>query len=108
MNEESVKIGLKIHKGKNNFMTNTDTTDIIQIDRTEVEKVTNYKYLRQKIAVENRTRQEVLIRMKAGRSVLGQCKEIFLDLHLPVSLKRKVFNQCVLPAVTYGMPNMVS
>ena len=28
--------------------------------------------------------------------------EIFLDRHLPMSLKRKIFNQCVLPAMTYG------
>ena len=45
VNEESLKIGLKIHKGKTKFMTNIDTTDNIQINGTEIEKVTNYKYL---------------------------------------------------------------
>ena len=35
MNEESLKIGLKIQKGKNKFVTNSDTTDNIQIDGTE-------------------------------------------------------------------------
>ena len=44
VNEESLKIGLKMHKGKTRFMTNTDTTDNIQINGTEIE-VTNYKYL---------------------------------------------------------------
>ena len=34
--------------------------------------------------------------------VFGNYREIFLDRHLPISLKRKVFNQCVLPAITYG------
>ena len=29
-------------------------------------------------------------------------REFFLDRHLPMSLKIKVFNQCVLPAMTYG------
>ena len=52
VNEESVKIGLKIHKGKNKFMTNIDTTDNIQITGTEIEKVTNYKYLGETIAME--------------------------------------------------------
>ena len=47
-------------------MTNLYTTDNIQIDGTEIEKVTNYKYLGQTIAMENRTRQEVSKRMKAG------------------------------------------
>ena len=107
VNEESLKIGLKIHKGKTKFMTNIDTTDNIQINGTEIEKVTNYKYLGQTIAMENRTKQEVSIRIKAGWSVFGKYREIFLDRHLPISLKRKVFNQCVLPAITW-MPNMVS
>ena len=71
------------------------------ISRT-YEKVTNYKYLGQTIAVENSTKQEVSIRIKAGWSVFGKYREIFLDRHIPMSLERKVFNQCVLPAMTYG------
>ena len=86
-------------------MTNIDTTDNIQINGTEIEKVTiniNYKHLGQIIAMENRTQQEVLIRIKAGWGVFGKYREIFLDRHLPTSLKRKVVNQCILPAMTYG------
>ena len=29
-------------------------------------------------------------------------REIFQDRHLPIDRKRKVFNQCILPATTYG------
>ena len=65
VNEESLKIGLKIHEGKTKFMTSIDTTDNIQINGTEIEKVTNYKYLGQTIAMENSMKQEVLIRIKA-------------------------------------------
>ena len=79
-----------------------DTTENIQINETEIEKVTNYKFLGQKIAMENRAKQEVSIKIKAGWSVSGKYREIFQDKHLPMSLKRKVFNQCVLPAMTYG------
>ena len=52
--------------------------------------------------MENSTKQEVSIRIKAGWSVFGKYREIFLNRHVPMSLKRKVFNQCVLPAITYG------
>ena len=52
--------------------------------------------------MENRTKQEVSIGIKSGWRVFGKYREIFLDRHLPMSLKRKVFNQCVLPAMTYG------
>ena len=45
-------------------MTYFDTADNIHIGGTEIEKVTNYEYRRQPIAVENRTRQEVLVRIK--------------------------------------------
>ena len=42
VNEESLKIGLEIEKGKSKFMTNIDTTDNIQIDGTEIEKVNKF------------------------------------------------------------------
>ena len=102
VSEESLKIGFQIHKGKTKFMTKIDTTDNIQINGTEIEKVTNYKYLGQTTAKENRTKQEVPIKTKAGWSVFGKYREILLDRHLPMSLQRKVFNQCVFPAMTYG------
>ena len=63
---KKVYIGLKIHKGKTKYMTNMDTTDNIQKDWTEIEKVTSYKYLGHTTATENRSRQEVSIRIKAG------------------------------------------
>ena len=56
----------------NKFMRNTDTADNIPTDGTEIEKVTNYKYLGQTRAMEKRTRQEVSIRIKAGWSVFGK------------------------------------
>ena len=69
MNKGSIKIGLKTHTGKTRFMTNIDTTDNIQIDGTETDRVTNYKYLGQTIAKENRTKQEVSIGIKTEWSV---------------------------------------
>ena len=75
VNEESLKIGVTIRKGKTKFMTNIDTTDNIQINGTEIEKVTNYKYLGQTTAIEKRTKQEVLIRIKAGWSVLESAEK---------------------------------
>ena len=58
------------------------------------QKVTNHKYLGQTISME--TELDKKIRIKAGY------REICLDRHLPMSLKRKVSNQCVLPGMTYG------
>ena len=83
-------------------MTNIDTTDNIQIAATEIEKMTNCRHLGQTTAMENRTRQDISTRTKAGWSVFGKHREIFLDKHLPMSLRRKVFNQCVLPVMRNG------
>ena len=80
VNEGSLKTVLKIHKKKktpNKFITNITTTDNIQTDGTEILKVTNYKYLGQTTAMESRTRQDVLIRIKAGWSDIGKYRESF-------------------------------
>ena len=69
-------------------MTNIDTIDIIQINGTEIEKVINYKYLRQTTAMENSTKQEVSIRIKARWSVFAKYAGIFVDRYLPMRLKR--------------------
>ena len=91
-----------MHNGKSKLIINIDITQNIQVVGTEIEKVTNNKYLGQTIAIENRTKQEVSIRIKAKWSVLGKYRKIFLDRHLPMSRKGKVFSQCVLPAKTHG------
>ena len=77
LNEESSQIYLKRHKEQAKFMTNGDTTDNIQIDGTKMKKVTSYKYLGQTIAMENRTRQEVSMRIKAGWSGDGHARSRF-------------------------------
>ena len=49
----------------------------------------------------NRTRHKILIKIKAEWSVFEKYGEISLSMHLPINLKRKVFNQCVLPTITH-------
>ena len=68
-------------------MTYIDTTDNIQVHGTEIEEVTDYKYLGQTIVMENTTRPEVSIRIIPGWSDLGKYREVFLDSRLPMSKK---------------------
>ena len=63
LNEESNKVGLKIHRGQTKFMTNFVTTQKIEIEGIEIEKVEQYKYLGQTIALEDRTANEAQQRM---------------------------------------------
>ena len=61
LNSESLKVGLKIHKGKTKYMTNHADSEDILIDQ-----------------------------------------EILQDKQLPISLKKQVMDQCILPTMTYG------
>ena len=45
LNSESLKVGLKIHKGKTKYMTNHVDSEDILIDQQKIEKVTEFKHL---------------------------------------------------------------
>ena len=83
-------------------MTDFDTTDNIQIDETQIEKATGYKYMEQTTVKETLTRNKTLKSIKAGEIVFGHCEEMFPNKHLAINLKRKVFNQSVFPTVKCG------
>ena len=102
LNKESKKVGLKMHKGKTKYMTNVATDEKIFIEDQEIEKVEEYKYLGQTLKLKDCSKEEVLKRIKAGWSCFGRHKEILCNKDIPMSLRRKVYNQCVLPTMTYG------
>ena len=88
MNSESKKIGLKIHKGKTKFMTNYDTNESIEIENEQIEKVESYKYLGKIVKMLDYTREEVLIRIKAGWRCFSMYKEILCDSKVSVLQER--------------------
>ena len=83
-------------------MTNFKSDKTIVIENDIIEKVDRYKYLGQTVMMENQTREEVMIRIKAGWSCFGRFKDILCDRKLPMSLRRRMFDQCVIPTMTYG------
>ena len=74
LNEQSKRVGLKIHRGKTKFMTNFAKTQKIEIDGIEIEKAEHYEYLSQTIAFEDQTVNGVQIKIQAGWAVLGKYK----------------------------------
>ena len=91
LNKESKKIGLKIHKGKTKFMTNFQTNESIVVENDEIEKVDSYKYLGQTVKMEDNTREEVLIRIKAGWSCFGRYKDILCDKKTTFDFQKESF-----------------
>ncbi|GFR96573.1 endonuclease-reverse transcriptase [Elysia marginata] len=102
LNIKSKEVGLKMHKGKTKFMTNYENDDTIQIENASIEKVQKYKYLGKSTCMKDLTKEEVDIRIRAGWSCFGRNREIFLDKNMPLSLKKQVYDQCILPTMTYG------
>ena len=99
LNTESKKCGLKIHK---EFMTNFKTDEEIKIENEKLEKVESYNYLGQITTTNRKSEDEIKERVRKSWSCFGKNREIFMDKNLPLSLKRQVFNQCIIPTTAYG------
>ena len=102
LNNISKTVGLKMHKGKTKFMINYPNQDSLCIENEEIEKVEHYKYLGQTTYLRETTKEEIKCRIRTGWSCFGRNREVFLDEKLPMYLRRQVFDQCVIPNMTYG------
>lgn len=98
----SKSIGLKINTNKTQYMTNLVVSGSISIGENNITQVTSYKYLGHEICIgrDNQTR-EINRRIGLTWSAFGKLRNVF-KANIPVCLKRKTFNQCVLPVLTYG------
>ena len=102
LNSESMKIGLKMHKGKTKYMTNYSSQGSIKIEENEIEEVPEYKYLGQTLSSTDTIDLEIATRIRSAWRCFGKYREIFLDNSMPMCLKKKVFEQCLIPTLTYG------
>ncbi len=60
-----------------------------------------YTYLRQIVSANVAHEKEIRMRIGMGWSAFGKQSPV-MDSNLPLSLKRKVYKQCILPVLTYG------
>jgi len=102
LNSGSNQVGLKINMKKTKTMFNKFISKKqIHIQHTAIEEVEDYIYLGQLIKMDHRQYDEVRRRVRSGWGAFGKLNEV-MQSNMPLCLKRKVFNQCVLPAMTYG------
>ena len=73
----------------------------IKIDGGFFEEVHEYNYLGQIIHTEPSHEKEIRRRISLGWAAFNKYGDV-MKSKLPVCLKRKVYNQCVLPVLTYG------
>jgi len=94
------KVGLKINYNKIKMMTNLVPNKEVIIEDAAVEIVEKYIYLGRKMRISRDNQIAELLRRRTIRcAVFEKLCDIF---KVPMKLKRKVFNQCVLPVLTYG------
>ena len=75
LNSASLKVGLKIHKGKTKYMTNHANSEDILTDQEIIEKVAEFKYLRQTTHLKDTTKEERHARIRAAWSCFGKTQQ---------------------------------
>ncbi|XP_042886054.1 uncharacterized protein LOC122262171 [Penaeus japonicus] len=105
LKEVSDKVGLSMNYKKTKIMTNSHLNEDIKIelDNNEIEVVQNYIYLGQLISANSTSEeQEIKCRITIGWQTFGRASTISKNKDISLILKRQVYNQCILPTVTYA------
>ncbi|XP_042858876.1 uncharacterized protein LOC122244992 [Penaeus japonicus] len=105
LNVESLKVRLSMNLEKTKINTNSHLNEDFKIepDNNVIELVQNYIYLGQLISANSTsTEQEIKRRITIGWQAFGRASTIFKNKDISLILKRQVYNQCILPTVTYG------
>ncbi|XP_072938941.1 uncharacterized protein [Epargyreus clarus] len=101
--DASQRVGLKMNMDKTKIMSNVHVTPMpVVVDGVTLEVVDEYVYLGQIIQMgKSNFEKEVTRRIRLGWAAFGKLRDIFSS-KIPQSLKSKMFEQCVLPVMTYG------
>lgn len=86
---------------KTKLMTNSKM-EPIEIEDQQIEYVDEYCYLGQIISPKDQTSKEINKRIANGWKRYWSLKEIVKSKDQNMSTKRKVFNMCILPCISYG------
>ncbi|CAG9133443.1 unnamed protein product [Plutella xylostella] len=103
LNAASRRVGLGMNLDKTKVMYNAHIKpEPVAVGEATLEVVQEYVYLGQTIRLgRSNFDKEAARRIQLGWAAFGKLRHIFSSA-IPQSLKTKVFNQCVLPVMTYG------
>lgn len=86
---------------KTKLMTNSKM-EPIEIEEQQLEYVEEYCYLGQIISPKDQTSKEINKRIATGWKRYWSLKEIVKSKDHNMTTKRKVFDTCILPCISYG------
>ena len=100
IHETSKPVGLNMHLGKTKVACHpvVNKTDINNNGRRS-EEVDNYIYLSQMVTKDHDTEQELRCRIDLGWTAFGKLDSIMQNKRIPLRLKMKVQNECILPVI---------
>lgn len=101
LDRESQKAGLHMNPQKTKVMTNGIQEPIL-VNNNTIEYVKEYVYLGQLISPNDSMTKEVQRRVINAWKRYWSFKEIMKNKQVNIQIKRKLFNVCILPILTYG------
>lgn len=102
LNSASNRVGLQINFQKTKIMSPEQVA--VHIDGELLEQVDHYIYLGHTIRLgKDNQGAEISRRISLSWAAFGKLGVILNDTNVPINLKRKVFDSCVLPVATYGL-----
>ncbi|PZC78256.1 hypothetical protein B5X24_HaOG202328 [Helicoverpa armigera] len=96
----SREVGLQMNMNKTQTMTNS-TKRRVEVDGQALHYVDEYIYMGQLVSFENRKQREIDRRIENAWKSYWSMKH-YMKGDLPLSLKRKLVDMCILPVLTYG------
>lgn len=100
LNKASLEIGLMMNMSKTKLMTNS-IQRCLEIDGERIEYVHEYIYLGQIVSFQARQEKEIARRIENAWRSYWSMKDLMKG-NLPLTLKRKLMDICILPILTYG------
>ncbi|TKR73976.1 hypothetical protein L596_021211 [Steinernema carpocapsae] len=98
--EASRRSGLKINREKTKTMAAEEAH--ILLDGEPIEQVPSFIYLGQAIQTRRDPSKEIGRRISSGWNVFRKYGPFLSSASVQMRLKRRLFNQCILPAMLYG------
>ena len=106
LNQATLEVRLSMNLKKTKVMYNEFAENVEEpttIDSNEIDEVDHYIYLGQYFSMDSASKQqEIKRRITLGLQAFGRASAIFKNKDLPIVLKPQVYNQYILPTVTYG------
>ena len=109
INNYSKPVGLNMNLGKTKIMLNNHTEKAtVEVDGKAIEEVEKYVYLGKTVSRDGDLMPEIKRRITLGWAAFNKVDSIMGSRKASMQIKKKVFNEYVLPVMTYGSETWAS